>query len=74
MKMGRPVQGLRDGALKQVVPFNSVLPPIIGIALGNTDGVVPGMELDIAYKKLDYYSETEYVIDFDGEENNFLYK
>ena len=47
--------------------------PMIGIVFGNTNGLAPGLELTLAYKKFDFYSETEYVIDFDGQENNFLY-
>jgi hypothetical protein len=47
--------------------------PILGLVFGNTDGLAPGIELDASYKIFDYYSETEYVIDFAGSENNFLY-
>jgi hypothetical protein len=47
--------------------------PIIGFVFGNTDGIAPGLELDASYKIFDYYSETEYVIDISGKENNFLY-
>jgi hypothetical protein len=47
--------------------------PMAGVVFGNTNGIAPGLELDITYKKFDYYSETEYVIDFSGKENNFLF-
>jgi len=47
--------------------------PMAGLVFGNTDGFAPALELDAAYKIFDYYSETEYVIDFSGSENNFLY-
>lgn len=47
--------------------------PILGIVVGNLDGIAPGAEVEIAWKKFDFYSETEYVIDFSGHENNFLY-
>ena len=47
--------------------------PMIGLVFGNTNGLAPGFELSLAYKKFDFYSETEYVIDFSGQENNFFY-
>jgi len=47
--------------------------PMIGFVIGNTDGIAPGLELSLTWKKLDFYSESEYVIDFDGQENNFFY-
>jgi hypothetical protein len=47
--------------------------PMIGLVVGNTDGAAPAMELDASYKIFDFYSETEYVVDFSGKENNFLY-
>ena len=49
------------------------LTPMIGIVFGNTNGIAPGLEASLAWKKFDFYSETEYVFDFDGKENNFLY-
>jgi hypothetical protein len=47
--------------------------PMVGFVFGNTNAFSPGIELDASYKIFDYYSETEYVIDFSGSENNFLY-
>ena len=47
--------------------------PLTGLVVGNTDGAAAGLELDASYKIFDYYSETEYVFDFSGRENNFLY-
>ena len=49
------------------------LTPMIGLVFGNTNGIAPGLEVSLAWKKFDFYSETEYVFDFDGKENNFLY-
>jgi len=46
---------------------------MMGIVFGNTNGIAPGIELDATYKMFDYYSETEYIIDFTGKENNFFY-
>ena len=47
--------------------------PLIGFAFGNTSGTVPGVELELSYKIFDFYSETEYLLDLSGGENNFLY-
>ena len=47
--------------------------PMIGLVFGNTNGLAPGVELDATYGIFDFYSETEYVIDFASGENNFLY-
>jgi hypothetical protein len=46
---------------------------MIGIAFGNTNALAPGLELSVTYKKLDFYSETEWLVDFARSENNFLY-
>ena len=50
-----------------------VVVPMIGGVVGNTNGIAPGLETSLAWKKLDFYSESEYVIDFDGKGNNFFY-
>lgn len=47
--------------------------PMIGFAVGNTDGFIPALELDASYKIFDFYSESEYLIDFSSNENNFFY-
>ena len=47
--------------------------PMMGIVFGNTNGIAPGLELDATFKRFGFYSETEYVINFSGKENNFLY-
>ena len=49
------------------------LTPMVGFVFGNTDGFAPGLLTSFAWKKLDFYSESEYVIDFAGKENNFFY-
>jgi hypothetical protein len=47
--------------------------PMLGFAFGNTNGFVPAIELDATYKIFDFYSESEYLVDFAGKENNFFY-
>ncbi|MCE9520148.1 MAG: hypothetical protein K8R87_11435 [Verrucomicrobia bacterium] len=47
--------------------------PMIGGVFGDTRGVAPGLELTLDWKKLSFYSETEYVIDSANQSDNFLY-
>jgi hypothetical protein len=51
--------------------FNAT--PMLGIVFGNTDGIAPGLLLDLNYWKLNLYSESEYLVDFAGREANFVY-
>jgi hypothetical protein len=53
------------------VPF--VLVPMAGIVFGNTNGVAPGLETEITYKKFEFYAESEFVVDVESKENNFFY-
>jgi hypothetical protein len=53
--------------------FELGVTPMMGIAFGNTNGVIPALELDAAYNIFDFYSESEYLVDFSGKENNFFY-
>jgi hypothetical protein len=47
--------------------------PMMGIVFGDIKGFAPALEWEVSYKAFDFYSETEYVIDQAGSENNFLY-
>jgi len=47
--------------------------PMAGLVFGNTNGIAPALEIGLGWKKLDFYSESEYVIDFAGKENDFYY-
>jgi hypothetical protein len=51
-----------------------VVVPMAGLVAGNTNGMSPGLELEITYKKFDFYSESENVFDFNNKENNFFYQ
>src|SRR6187549_2701758 len=51
-----------------------VVVPMIGGVVGNTNGIAPGLELEIMYKKFDLYSESEHVFDFHTKDNNFFYQ
>lgn len=47
--------------------------PIIGFAVGNTNGIIPGFEATLAFRKWELYSETEYLISKGDHANSFLY-
>jgi len=47
--------------------------PMLGYVFGDITGVIPAFKLDLAWKKFDFYSESEYVIDLAGNENNYFY-
>src|SRR5215470_15623227 len=48
-----------------------VFVPMGSVVFGNTNGLAPGLEMEIMYKRFDFYSESEYVFDFSSRENNF---
>ena len=50
-----------------------VVVPMGSVVFGNTNGFAPGLEMEIMYKKFDFYAESEYVFDFSSRENNFFY-
>jgi len=50
-----------------------VLVPMAAVVFGNTNGMAPGLEAEIMFKKFDFYAEAEYVFDFKENENNFFY-
>jgi hypothetical protein len=47
--------------------------PLAGVVFGAFTGVVPGLELDLSYKKLDFNTQIEYVVDVSGMDDNFFY-
>jgi hypothetical protein len=47
--------------------------PMLGIVFGDVKGYAPGLELELSCKAFDFYSESEYVIDQAGSQNNFFY-
>jgi hypothetical protein len=53
--------------------FTVDVTPILGFAVGNTNGIIPGLELNLGWKIFDFYSESEFVINFAGKENNYFY-
>ena len=49
------------------------LTPMFGGVVGRTDGVIPALEMDFTWRRLELYSEGEYVIDLGDRSNRFLY-
>jgi hypothetical protein len=47
--------------------------PMVGAVFGELTGAAPGVEASLAWRKLDFYIEAEYVFDFDSQDNNFFY-
>lgn len=47
--------------------------PMIGGVFGATNGVAPGLEFTLDWKKLELYSESEYVFDTGNSSNSFAY-
>ena len=49
------------------------LTPMIGGVFGRTDGIAPGLEASLTYKKLNFWVSNEYVFDTRTSANNFFY-
>lgn len=47
--------------------------PMFGVVLGNTIGLAPGAEIEIAWRRLALYAESEYVFDLEEGDASFLY-
>ncbi len=47
--------------------------PMIGGIFGETDGVAPGFKMTLGWRKLELYSESEYVFDPGDHSANFAY-
>ena len=49
------------------------LAPMVGLVLGDLDGIAPGYKGSLRWKSLQLYSEGEYVFDFEGSDGSFFY-
>jgi hypothetical protein len=48
--------------------------PMVGAVVGATNGIAPGLEVDISWKGFEFWSESEYVFAFeDPDEQDFYY-
>lgn len=50
-----------------------LLTPMLGTAFGNTTGLIPAVEATVSWSNLEWYMETEWLIDPGDSGNNFLY-
>lgn len=53
--------------------FEFFITPMVGGVFGRTNGIAPGLEFTFSYIGFELYSESEYLFDFESEENNFFY-
>lgn len=49
------------------------LTPMLGAVFGDTQGIAPGFEASLAYGSTDFYTEAEYLYDFDNHEDSYTY-
>ena len=47
--------------------------PMLGAVVGDTDGIAPGLELDLGWRRLAWYTEAEYLFDLDDRDDDFFY-
>ncbi|RIW18294.1 hypothetical protein D0X99_00935 [Algoriphagus lacus] len=47
--------------------------PMLGAVVGNSNGIAPGLETTLTLGSFEVYSESEYFIDFQESENQFIY-
>lgn len=53
--------------------FTYIITPILGVALGNTDGIAPGLKIDLNWKRFRFYSEMEYLININDKASSFYF-
>jgi hypothetical protein len=44
-----------------------------GAAIGNTNGLAPGLMITLGFYGFELYTESEYIFDLDAREDNFYY-
>jgi hypothetical protein len=47
--------------------------PMVGVVVGSTDGIAPGLELTLTWRAVELHSESEYVLAFGRAEASFFY-
>jgi hypothetical protein len=50
-----------------------LITPMLGVVLGNSDGIAPGLEFDFTLGKFELYSEMEYLIELNDKSNSYYY-
>ena len=49
------------------------LTPMLGAVAGDTDGIAPALELDLGWRRLAWYAESEYLFDLEESDDDFFY-
>jgi hypothetical protein len=52
---------------------NGTVVPVLGLVVGNTAGIAPGVNIDLAWGRFEFTTETEVVIELPDSEESFLY-
>ena len=47
--------------------------PMLGFAIGQVDGIAPGLELELNLGRFSYYTEAEYLFELNDKDNSFFY-
>lgn len=53
--------------------FTYFLTPMLGGVVGRTDGIAPGFEADLGYGRFRFYTEMEYLFDFNTTADSYYY-
>ena len=53
--------------------FSYLITPMAGVIFGEVNGLAPGLELNLSYKKFEFTSNSEYVFDLEQQEEDFFY-
>ncbi len=69
----RTVSAFAGGNFSAGEEFTVDVTPMAGVALGDTKGIIPAVELSLGYRVFDFYAEGEYLFDLNDSEGNFAY-
>lgn len=47
--------------------------PMLGVVLGNTNGLAPGLEGTLSYKRLEFYTEGQWLFNLESKDDNYIY-
>jgi hypothetical protein len=47
--------------------------PLLGAAAGETNGIIPGLEADVGWRRIAWYTEAEYLFDLEDGDDDFFY-
>lgn len=53
--------------------FEYTITPMIGGIVGLSDGIAPGIEVTLNFRRFEFYTESEHVFDLQDAENYFFY-